>query len=185
MGPSGSGLKMIRTIWLATICLAVLSTLAVGKALMTRNPSSATEPTDRTTIGTDLIQDALGKADRLEITYVRQEVPAATVLQPMSLWFQPLHQFRRQSRTRSLAGTGAIQMPSHRRQNQNKPSKRPRARRGRSLIEKAIKLPIVPSPAKPVEAMYVPRGSLAMIEVAELMPHQLTQADRLPNRSMM
>ena len=43
MGPSGSGLKMIRTIWLATICLAVLSTLAVGKALMTRNPSSATE----------------------------------------------------------------------------------------------------------------------------------------------
>jgi hypothetical protein len=82
MGPSGSGLKMIRTIWLATICLAVLSTLAVGKALMTRNPSSATEATDRTTIGTDLIQDALGKADRLEITYVRQEVPA-TVLQPI------------------------------------------------------------------------------------------------------
>jgi hypothetical protein len=75
---------MIRTIWLATICLTVLSTLAVGKAVMTRTPSSATErPTDRTTIGTGLIHDALGKADRLEITYVRQEVPAATVLQPI------------------------------------------------------------------------------------------------------
>ena len=76
------GLKMIRTIWLATICLAVLSTLAVGKAVMTRAPSSATErPTDRTTGGTDLTQDTLGKADRLEITYVRQEVRAASALQ--------------------------------------------------------------------------------------------------------
>ena len=77
------GLKMIRTIWLATICLAILSTLAVGKAVMTRAPSSAIErPTDRTTGGTGLTQDALGKADRLEITYVRQEVPATSVLQP-------------------------------------------------------------------------------------------------------
>ncbi len=83
MGCSGLGLKMIRTIWLATICLAVLSTLAVGKAVMTRAPASATErPTDRTTSGTGLTQDALGKADRLEITYVRQEVPATSVLQP-------------------------------------------------------------------------------------------------------
>jgi hypothetical protein len=74
---------MIRTIWLATICLAALSTLAVGKAVMTRTPSSATErPADRTTSGTDLTRGTLGKADRLEITYVRQEVPAASALQP-------------------------------------------------------------------------------------------------------
>jgi hypothetical protein len=74
---------MIRTIWLATICLAVLSTLAVGKAVMTRAPSSATErPTELTTIRTGLTQDTLGKADRLEITYVRQEVPATSALQP-------------------------------------------------------------------------------------------------------
>jgi hypothetical protein len=75
------GLKMIRTIWLATICLAVLSTLAAGKAVMTRTVSSAT-PTDLTMLGTAPTQDALGKADRLEITYVRQEIPAASVLQP-------------------------------------------------------------------------------------------------------
>jgi len=73
------GLKMIRTIWLATICLAVLSTLAVGKAVMTRTPSSATERSaHRTTSGTDLTQDTLGKADRLELTYV----PATSALQP-------------------------------------------------------------------------------------------------------
>src|SRR6476620_2753982 len=74
---------MIRTIWLATICLAVLSSLAVGKAVMTRTPSSATErPADLTTISTGLTQDTLGKADRLEITYVRQEVRATSALQP-------------------------------------------------------------------------------------------------------
>jgi hypothetical protein len=79
----GLGLKMIRTIWLATICLAVLSSLAVGKAVMTRTPASPTAPpTDLTTIGTGLTQDTLGKADRLEITNVRQEVPAASALQP-------------------------------------------------------------------------------------------------------
>src|SRR5882762_1089121 len=71
---------MIRTIWLATICLAVLSTLAVGKAVMTRAPSE--RPTELTTISTGLTQDTLGKADRLEITYVRQEVPATSALQP-------------------------------------------------------------------------------------------------------
>ena len=49
----------------------------------TRTSSSATErPTDLTTISAGLTQDTLGKADRLEITYVRQEVPATSALQP-------------------------------------------------------------------------------------------------------
>lgn len=74
---------MIRTVWLATICLAVLSALAVGKALMPRADSVITErPTDLTTVGAGLTQDTLSKADRLEITYVRQEVPAPSALQP-------------------------------------------------------------------------------------------------------
>ena len=77
------GQSMIRTVWLATICLAVLSALAAGKALMTRADSVITErPTDLTTIGVGLTQDTLRKADRLEITYVRQEVPAPSALQP-------------------------------------------------------------------------------------------------------
>jgi hypothetical protein len=74
---------MIRTVWLATICLAMLSALAVGKALMTRADSLIKErPTDRPTVGADLTQDTLSKADRLEITYLRQEVPAPLALQP-------------------------------------------------------------------------------------------------------
>jgi len=77
---------MIRTVWLATICLAVLSTLAVGKALMTRADSPvAGRPTDQATVGTGLVQDTLSKADRLEITHVRQEVPAPSALQPAEL----------------------------------------------------------------------------------------------------
>jgi hypothetical protein len=74
---------MIRTVWLATICLLVLGGLAVGKALMTRaDYPVVARSADRATVGTDLVQDALGKADRLEITYVRQEVPAPPALQP-------------------------------------------------------------------------------------------------------
>jgi hypothetical protein len=74
---------MIRTVWLAAICLAVLSALAVGKALMPRADSLITEqPTDLTTVGAGLTQDTLSKADRLQITYVRQEVPTPSVMQP-------------------------------------------------------------------------------------------------------
>jgi hypothetical protein len=74
---------MIRTIWLATICLAVLGTLAVGNAVITgANSSVIGQPTDQRTVGIDLTQDTLGKADRLEIAYVRREMPAASALQP-------------------------------------------------------------------------------------------------------
>jgi hypothetical protein len=77
---------MIRTVWLATICLAVLSSLAVGKAVMTRADTPvAGRSSDRMTFGTGHVQDTLSKADRLEITYVRQEVPAASALQPAEL----------------------------------------------------------------------------------------------------
>jgi hypothetical protein len=74
---------MIRTLWLATICLAVLGTLAVGKAAITRAYSPVIgPPTDQRTVGIDLTQDTLRKADRLEIAYVRREMPAASALQP-------------------------------------------------------------------------------------------------------
>jgi hypothetical protein len=61
----------------------VLSALAAGKALITRADSVIIErPTDLTTVGAGLTQDTLSKADRLEITYVHQEVPAPSALQP-------------------------------------------------------------------------------------------------------
>jgi hypothetical protein len=81
---SGLGFKMIRTIWLATVCLAVLSTFAVGKAVLTRTSASATErPTDLTTLGTGPTRETLGKADRLEVTDMRPEAPPAAELQPI------------------------------------------------------------------------------------------------------
>jgi hypothetical protein len=70
------GLSMIRTVWLATICLMVLSALAVGNAF--RTPAEAIDAerlAEEMTVGTRPAQDTLSKADRLEITYVRQEMP--------------------------------------------------------------------------------------------------------------
>jgi len=68
---------MMRTVWLATTCLAVLSALAVGKVLTTPvAPASAHTAVDEATVGTDFNQDTLAKGDRLEITYVHQETSA-------------------------------------------------------------------------------------------------------------
>jgi hypothetical protein len=73
---------MMRTVWLATIFLAVLGALAVGKAL--RTPADSIVPevsTDQMTVGTGLTQNALRKADWLEINYARQEI-LPTAVQP-------------------------------------------------------------------------------------------------------
>jgi hypothetical protein len=77
---------MIRTVWLATICLAVLGALALGKALVTHADLTVTaQPADQATVGTSLPQDTLGKADRLEITRVNLELPAPSASQPTTL----------------------------------------------------------------------------------------------------
>src|SRR5271169_1526488 len=74
---------MIRTVWLATICLAVLSALAVAKTLKTSADAIVAErPTDQMTVSTGLAQDPLSKADRLEITYVSQEILSQPAVQP-------------------------------------------------------------------------------------------------------
>jgi hypothetical protein len=73
---------MIRTVWLATICLALVSALAAGKALRTpADPTVAELSADETTVGIGHAQDTLSKADRLEINYVRQETPPQAGLQ--------------------------------------------------------------------------------------------------------
>ena len=81
---------MIRTVWLAIICLALVSALAAGKALRTPANSAVAElSADETTVGiAHFDRDTLSKADRLEINYVRQEMPrqetpAQAVLQPI------------------------------------------------------------------------------------------------------
>ena len=73
---------MIGTVRLAIICAVLVSALAVAKALKTpADPTSAELPADATTVGIGHAQDTLSKADRLEINYVRQEIPSQPVLQ--------------------------------------------------------------------------------------------------------
>jgi len=74
---------MIRTVWLATICLAALSALAAGKALRTPADSAvAKQRPDQTTIATGFAQDILKKADRLEVTYGREQPVPQTAMLP-------------------------------------------------------------------------------------------------------
>lgn len=73
---------MIRTVWLAIVCLALVSALAAGKALRTPAGPRATEiSADESTVGIANAHDTLSKADRLEFNYVRQETPPQAVLQ--------------------------------------------------------------------------------------------------------
>jgi hypothetical protein len=75
---------MIRTIWLAGACLVLLGAVAIGKVLKTTAPPTIREtPAVGTTVGAGLTQEPLIKADRLQITYVRQEAPAEPALQPI------------------------------------------------------------------------------------------------------
>src|SRR5882672_6331282 len=68
---------------LATVCLAVVSALAAGKALRTPAEAIVAERSaDQATVGIGLAQDTLTKADRLEITYLRQERLPQPALQP-------------------------------------------------------------------------------------------------------
>jgi hypothetical protein len=84
---------MIRTVWLALVCLAVLGTLAVGKAAFTTPdaPASAQRSASEATIGrTDSSQDTLVKGDRLQTTYVHQEIPARSASQPTESFIPPV-----------------------------------------------------------------------------------------------
>jgi hypothetical protein len=74
---------MIRTVWLAAVCLVVLGAMAVGKVAKTPSPTNDETLVDAATVGTDLIQEPLIKADRLQMTYVRQETPSQSTVSPM------------------------------------------------------------------------------------------------------
>src|SRR5437667_3749339 len=80
---------MMRTVWLATTCLAVLGALAVAKALTTPVVPIVARQVDERIVSTGLAQDTLTKADRLEITYVRQETPAQPALHPTEPFISP------------------------------------------------------------------------------------------------
>jgi hypothetical protein len=66
---------MIRTVSLVAVCLVVLGAVVVGKVAKTPIPKNDETTVDGAIAGADLIQKPLTKADRLEITYVREEGP--------------------------------------------------------------------------------------------------------------
>src|ERR1700676_1365813 len=75
---------MIRTVWLAAACLVVLGAMAAGKVANTPAAETTDEkPLDGATVGADLAREPLIKADRLEVTYVRQETPSQSPLRPI------------------------------------------------------------------------------------------------------
>src|SRR5260370_31239827 len=57
--------------------------MAVGKVAKTPGPTNDETLVDAATVGTDLIQEPLIKADRLQITYVRQGTPSQSTAPPM------------------------------------------------------------------------------------------------------
>jgi hypothetical protein len=78
---------MIRTVWFAAGCLVVLfCAMAAGKVAKAPAAQATDErPITGATVGTDLAQEPLIKADRLEVAYVRQENPSQSTLQPIDL----------------------------------------------------------------------------------------------------
>lgn len=84
---------MIRTVWLALACLAVLGTLVVGKAAFPTSdaPASTQRSANEATVGRgDVTQDTLTKGDRLEITYVHQEISAPSASQSTESLIRPV-----------------------------------------------------------------------------------------------
>jgi len=94
---------MMRTVWLATTCLAVLGALAVAKALTTPVVPIVERQVDETTVSTGLAQDTLTKADRLEVTYVRQETAAEPALPPTEPFIPPVPTIVPPAKTKTIS----------------------------------------------------------------------------------
>jgi len=70
---------VIRTIWIAALCLAGLGGLFATRVTASISEGAARDPA---TAGTSFAQDALTKADRLDLTYLRY--PAENIPVPPS-----------------------------------------------------------------------------------------------------
>jgi hypothetical protein len=85
--PRGNGLrdcKMVRTIWLAAACLAVLGAMAVGNVLKApATPTIHETPADGATVDAGKTQEPLAKADRLQIANVHREASTEAASRPI------------------------------------------------------------------------------------------------------
>ena len=71
---------MIRTVWLAVLCLIGLGAMVAIGAGTPTPPPNVRASTEQTTVGESFSQDTLTKADRLEIAYVRDPIALKPVM---------------------------------------------------------------------------------------------------------
>jgi hypothetical protein len=71
---------MIRTVWLAALCLAGVIALAATSAGTSAPPPTVEDSPERTTVLETFSRDTLTKADKLEIAYVRDPVAAEPIV---------------------------------------------------------------------------------------------------------
>jgi hypothetical protein len=71
---------VIRTAWLAVLCLIGVGAMVANKAGTPSPPPNVGASPDQMTIGKSFSQDTLTKADKLEIAYVRDQVAVKPVM---------------------------------------------------------------------------------------------------------
>jgi hypothetical protein len=74
------GLAVMRTAWLAILCLIGLGAMVAIKAGTPTPPPNIGAFPEQTTVGKSFSQDTLTKADKLEIAYVRDPVAVEAVM---------------------------------------------------------------------------------------------------------
>jgi hypothetical protein len=75
-----AGLVVIRTMWLAALCLSGLGAMVAISAETPTPPPNVEASPDQTTIATGSSQDTLTKADKLEVAYVRDPVAVEPIM---------------------------------------------------------------------------------------------------------
>jgi len=108
-------------------------------------PDKLKAPVDETTAGTDLAQDTLTKADRLEITYVASGDPQPSPHCADRAFIPTCPENSSAVEPRLSAGTGGSKRQNLIGASPSEPKQAVAAKKGKSVDSKAIRLRIVPS----------------------------------------
>jgi len=81
------GSILIRTIWIAAFCLAGLCGTFATRVIASISDQAVRDPT---TVGTSLVRDTLGKADKLNLGYLRYPVERAPLENTPAVATEPI-----------------------------------------------------------------------------------------------
>jgi hypothetical protein len=105
---------MIRTVWLAAFCLAVLAGLCASKVTASISAPEEGVP-DQTMVSTNISSDTLTRADKLDLTNLRPVValppPDPVAALPIKLKTTSSGNLLRQSRANAKRRTAALPKP--------------------------------------------------------------------------